>query len=27
VALYTADGERRAAGRAVWIELAQPLEA
>jgi hypothetical protein len=27
VALYTADGERRAAGRAVWIELVRPLEA
>ena len=25
VALFTAAGERRAAGRAVWIELAQPL--
>jgi hypothetical protein len=25
VALYTADGERRAAGRAVWVELAKPL--
>jgi hypothetical protein len=25
VALFTADGERRAAGRAVWIELARPL--
>jgi hypothetical protein len=25
VALFTADGERRAAGRAVWIELAKPL--
>jgi hypothetical protein len=25
VALYTAEGERRAAGRAVWIELAKPL--
>jgi hypothetical protein len=27
VALFTADGERRASGRAVWIELARPLEA
>jgi hypothetical protein len=27
VALYTADGERRAAGRAVWVELARPLGA
>jgi hypothetical protein len=27
VALYTAGGERRAAGRAVWLELAQPLGA
>jgi hypothetical protein len=26
VALYTADGERRAAGRAVWVELARPLD-
>ncbi len=26
-ALFTADGVRRAAGRAVWIELAQPLGA
>jgi hypothetical protein len=25
VALYTAAGERRAVGRAVWVELAQPL--
>jgi hypothetical protein len=25
VALYTADGLRRAAGRAVWVELARPL--
>src|SRR5215218_8536991 len=25
VALYTADGERRAVGRAVWVELAKPL--
>ena len=25
VALFTADGERRAAGRAVWVELARPL--
>jgi hypothetical protein len=25
VALFTAAGERRAAGRAVWIELARPL--
>jgi hypothetical protein len=25
VALFTPDGERRAAGRAVWIELARPL--
>jgi hypothetical protein len=25
VALYTAAGERRAAGRAVWVELARPL--
>jgi hypothetical protein len=25
VALHTADGERRAAGRAVWVELAKPL--
>jgi hypothetical protein len=25
VALYTADGDRRAAGRAVWVELAKPL--
>jgi hypothetical protein len=25
VALYTAQGERRAAGRAVWVELAKPL--
>jgi hypothetical protein len=27
VALFTAGGERRASGRAVWIELARPLEA
>jgi hypothetical protein len=27
VALFTAAGERRAAGRAVWVELARPLEA
>ena len=27
VALFTADGERRAAGRAVWVELARPLGA
>ena len=27
VALYTAGGERRAAGRAVWVELARPLGA
>jgi hypothetical protein len=27
VALYTADGERRAVGRAVWVELARPLGA
>jgi hypothetical protein len=27
VALFTAAGERRAAGRAVWIELAKPLGA
>jgi hypothetical protein len=27
VALFTAAGERRAAGRAVWIELARPLGA
>ena len=27
VALFPADGERRAAGRAVWIELAKPLGA
>jgi hypothetical protein len=27
VALYTAEGERRAAGRAVWVELARPLTA
>ena len=27
VALFTADGERRASGRAVWVELAQPLGA
>jgi hypothetical protein len=27
VALYTADGERRAHGSAVWIELARPLAA
>jgi hypothetical protein len=27
VALYTASGERRAAGRAVWVELARPLGA
>ncbi len=27
VALFTAEGERRASGRAVWIELAQPLVA
>ena len=27
VALYTAAGERLAAGRAVWIELARPLGA
>jgi hypothetical protein len=25
VALYTAAGERRAAGRAVWVQLARPL--
>ena len=25
VALFTAEGERRAAGRAVWVELAGPL--
>ena len=25
VALFTAAGERRAHGRAVWIELARPL--
>jgi hypothetical protein len=25
VALYTAGGERRAAGRAVWVQLARPL--
>jgi hypothetical protein len=25
VALFTADGERLAAGRAVWVELARPL--
>jgi hypothetical protein len=25
VALFTADGERRAAARAVWVELARPL--
>jgi hypothetical protein len=25
VALFTADGQRRAVGRAVWIELARPL--
>jgi hypothetical protein len=25
VALFTADGARRAAGRAVWVELAKPL--
>ena len=25
VVLYTADGERRASGRAVWVELARPL--
>jgi hypothetical protein len=25
VALYTASGERRACGRAVWVELARPL--
>jgi len=25
VALFTAAGERRAAGRAVWLELARPL--
>ena len=27
VALLTADGERRASGRAVWVELARPLGA
>jgi hypothetical protein len=27
VGLYTAEGERRAAGRAVWVELARPLGA
>jgi hypothetical protein len=27
VALYTAEGERRAVGRAVWVELARPLDA
>jgi hypothetical protein len=27
VALFTAGGERRAAGRAVWVELARPLGA
>jgi hypothetical protein len=27
VALFTADGERRAAARAVWVELARPLRA
>jgi hypothetical protein len=27
VALFTADGERRAAARAVWVELARPLGA
>jgi hypothetical protein len=27
VALFTAAGSRRAAGRAVWVELARPLEA
>ena len=27
VALFTADGERCAVGRAVWIELARPLGA
>src|SRR5688572_23155836 len=27
VALFTADGERRAGGRAVWVELARPLGA
>jgi hypothetical protein len=27
VALFTAAGERRAAGRAVWVELARPLGA
>jgi hypothetical protein len=26
VALFTAEGERLAAGRAVWVELARPLE-
>jgi hypothetical protein len=26
VALFTADGQRRASGRAVWFELARPLE-
>ena len=26
IALFTAEGERRASGRAVWIELARPLE-
>jgi hypothetical protein len=26
VALFTADGSRRAAGRAVWVELARPLD-
>jgi hypothetical protein len=25
VALYTAEGERRAVGRAVWVQLARPL--
>jgi hypothetical protein len=27
VAIFTASGERRAAGRAVWVELARPLGA
>ena len=27
VALFDANGERRAAGRAVWVELARPLGA
>jgi hypothetical protein len=27
VALFSADGARRAAGRAVWVELAKPLGA